>query len=224
MARGKLRGVLLDVDGTLIDSNGAHASAWADTFKEFGYDISAERVRPLVGKGGDKVLPELTGLEDDSEKGKAITKRRSELFDARYLPTLRAFPGAHELLAKFKADGLRLVIATSSDAEQLNKLLEQTGLEELVQRKTSSSDAESSKPDPDIIEAALRKGEFTAAEVLMLGDTPYDVEAATRAGVRTVALRSGGWGDDALAGATAIFDDTEDLLRRYESSPFASGL
>jgi phosphoglycolate phosphatase-like HAD superfamily hydrolase len=100
-----LKGVLLDVDGTLIDSNGQHAQAWADAFREFGYDISAEVVRPLIGMGGDKLLPKLTGLEHESTAAERITTRRQEIFATTYLPTIRAFPCVHELLARFKASG-----------------------------------------------------------------------------------------------------------------------
>jgi HAD superfamily hydrolase (TIGR01549 family) len=218
----RLRGVLLDVDGTLIDSNDAHASSWADTFREFGFDVPFERVRPLVGKGGDKLLPELTGLDHESDLAERLYARRKEVFNANYLPSLRAFDRAHELLARFKQDDLRLIVATSAQREELNKLLEQAGLEELVDRKTSSSDAEHSKPDPDIIEAALKRGELDASEAIMLGDTPYDVEAALRGGVRCVALRSGGWPDRALVDAIAIYDDVSHLLREYQRSPFAT--
>ena len=218
-----LRGVLLDVDGTLIDSNDAHAQSWADTFREFGLDIPVERVRPLIGKGGDKLLPELTGLDHESDAAVRMTERRKEIFDSGYLGQLRAFPGAQDLLARFKQSGLSLVIATSAGRSELNKLLEQTGLEELVDKKTSSSDADKSKPDPDIIEAALERGKLRADEVLMLGDTPYDIEAAARAGVKTVALRSGGWPDRALSGAVAVYDDAEDLLRSFDQSPFGRG-
>jgi HAD superfamily hydrolase (TIGR01509 family) len=215
--------VLLDVDGTLIDSNDAHAQAWADAFREFDYDIAVERVRPLVGMGGDKLLPKLTGLDHESELARRMTARRAEVFATRYLPTLHPFPRARELLARFRRDNLMLAIATSSGADQLNDMLEQTGLDELVDRTTTSSDAEHSKPSPDIIEAALAKLHLRAAEALMLGDTPYDVEAARRAGVGTVAVRSGGWPDRALAGAVAIYDDVSHLLREYSTSPFGTG-
>jgi HAD superfamily hydrolase (TIGR01509 family) len=217
----KLRGVLLDVDGTLIDSNDAHASSWADTFREFGYDIAFERVRPLIGMGGDKLLPQLTGLEHDSDRAKLLTARRKEIFDTTYLPRLRAFPRAHDLLERFKERGLALIIATSAEKEQLNDLLEQAGLEELVDRKTSSDDAERSKPDPDIIQAALARGKLNADAAIMLGDTPYDIEAASHAGVASVALRCGGWPDRALAGAIAIYEDVGALLDAYDDSPFA---
>ena len=216
-----LRGVLLDVDGTLIDSNDAHASSWADTFREFGYDIAFERVRPLIGMGGDKLLPQLTGLDHESDRAKQLTERRKEIFNTMYLPHLRAFPGAHELLARFKSDDLALIIATSAQKPELNALLDQTGLEELVDRKTSSSDADHSKPDPDIIEAALERGKLRADEAIMLGDTPYDVEAARNAGVACIALRCGGWPDRALSEAIAIYDDARALLAEYEQSPFA---
>jgi HAD superfamily hydrolase (TIGR01509 family) len=215
-----LRGVLLDVDGTLIDSNDAHASSWTDTFREFGYDIPFDRVRPLIGTGGDKLLPQLTGLDHESDRATLLTARRTEIFNTMYLPHLRAFPGAHELLARLKQDDLALVIATSANKRQLDELLEQAGLEELVDRKTSSSDADRSKPDPDIIQAALERGKLRPDEALMIGDTPYDIEAAMHAGVETVALRCGGWSDRALRDALAIYDDVRALLNGYEQSPF----
>ena len=221
IAPKNLRGVLLDVDGTLIDSNDAHASAWSDAFREFGYDLPFDRVRPLVGMGGDKLLPQLTGLDHESDRATLITERRQEIFKTTYLPHLRAFPCAHELLARFKQDDLALIIATSAQKTELNELLEQAGLEELVDRKTSSSDADRSKPDPDIIQAALERGKLRPDEALMVGDTPYDVEAAMRAGVATVALRCGGWPDRALSDAVAIYDDVRALLAAYEQSVFA---
>ncbi len=218
-----IRGVLLDVDGTLIDSNDAHASSWADVFREFGRaEITVDRVRPLIGMGGDKLLPRLTGLDHESDLAQRMTARRKEIFNTTYLPTLRAFPGVHELLARFQDDGLKVVVATSAQREELNKLLEQAGLEELVDRKTSSSDADRSKPDPDIIHAALTRGRLSADESVMIGDTPYDVEAAGRAGVACVAVRCGGWDDRALAGAVAIYDGPSALLRSYSDSIFST--
>jgi len=189
----RLRGILLDVDGTLIDSNDAHARSWEDTFREFGLDIPASRIRPLIGKGGDKLVPELTGVEVDSARGKAFTSRRSAIFKKTYLPTIHAFPRVHDLLARWKGDGLRLVVATSAQREELKALLEQAGLEELIDQTTSSSDADRSKPDPDIIQAALDRGHLDVAETIMVGDTPYDVTAATRAGIDAIALRCGIW-------------------------------
>ena len=219
----KVRAAVLDIDGTLIDSNDAHAHAWVDVGKEMGYDIDFAHVRSLIGKGGDKVLPEITGLEEESDEGEKLKKRRGEIFQERYLPTLQPFPQARELLERFQADGMTLVVATSASKDDMGKLLEKAGIKDLIEEKTSQSDVEASKPDPDVIEAAVEKAGCKPSEAVMLGDTPYDVEASRRAGVPCVALRCGGWGDEDLKDAVAIYDDPADLLANYDRSPYASG-
>jgi HAD superfamily hydrolase (TIGR01509 family) len=215
---GQIRAVLLDVDGTLLDSNDAHAAAWVDVGGEFGHAIDFAEVRWLIGMGGDRVLPRLTGLSEESAEGARILQRRGEIFRQRYLPDIHTFDGARELLRRLRADGRRLVVATSAGAEDLRALLAQGGLEELVDATTDSDEADVSKPAPDIIEAALRKTGAPAAQVIMLGDTPYDVKAAQRAGVTVIALRCGGWNDDELRGAAEIYDDPAELLARYSES------
>jgi phosphoglycolate phosphatase-like HAD superfamily hydrolase len=214
--------VLLDVDGTLIDSNDAHARAWVDALRAHGYVVSFEQVRPLIGMGGDKLLPELTGLDSDSGDAERIGATRSELFLERELPTLRATRGARALLEHLLARGLELTVATSAKSREVRALLEQAGVSDLIDLASSADDAERSKPDPDIVRAALRLSESQAAHSAMLGDTPYDVEAAARSRVPTIALRCGGWWDDeALGGAAAIYDDPADLLANYAQSPLA---
>jgi HAD superfamily hydrolase (TIGR01509 family) len=210
--------MLLDVDGTLVDSNDAHAMSWVDTLRELGYDVTFDRVRELIGKGGDKLLPETTGVEKDSAEGKRIGKLRSTLFANKYLPELRAFPGARELLRALRESGLELVVATSAEEKELASILAIAGLDDLLEIRTTSDDAESSKPDPDIVQAALEKAGCRPNEAVMLGDTPYDVIAATRAGVEVVALRSGGWADADLDGASAIYDDVAELHRHLTQS------
>jgi phosphoglycolate phosphatase-like HAD superfamily hydrolase len=218
-----LRAVLLDVDGTLVDSNDAHAKAWVDAFAEFGHSVAFERVRPLIGMGGDKLMPEVVAIDAESPAGKPISKRRSDIFRERYLPNLKPFPRVKELLERMRSDGLALVIATSAKKQELEPLLEICGASKLVTGKVTSDDAEESKPDGDIVAAALARGVVAANEALMLGDTPYDVEAAERVHVGTVALRSGGWDDAALSHALAIYTDVSDLLARYNESPLARG-
>jgi phosphoglycolate phosphatase-like HAD superfamily hydrolase len=214
--------VLLDVDGTLIDSNDAHARAWVDALRAHGYVVSFEQVRPLIGMGGDKLLPELTGLDPDSGDAERIGATRGELFLERELPTLRATRGARELLEHLLARGLELTVATSAKSREVRALLEQAGVSDLIELASSADDADRSKPDPDIVRAALRLSESQAAHSVLLGDTPYDVEAATRSRVRTIALRCGGWWDDeALGGAAAIYDDPADVLANYAESPLA---
>jgi HAD superfamily hydrolase (TIGR01509 family) len=213
-----VRAVLLDVDGTLIDSNDAHARAWVDAGREHGYDIEFGRVRWLVGMGGDRVLPELTGLEEESERGRALLDRRGAIFRERYLPELTAFPRTHELLARLRAEGKKLVVATSASETDLEALLEQARLEDLIDRSTNADEAENSKPAPDIVEAALKKSGAAAGEVVMIGDTPYDVKAAQRAGVRIVGVECGGWNERELKGAVAVYRDPADLLENLDAS------
>jgi HAD superfamily hydrolase (TIGR01509 family) len=219
----KVRAAVLDIDGTLIDSNDAHAHAWVDVGKEMGYDIDFAHVRSLIGKGGDKVIPEITGLDDESDEAEKVKKRRGEIFQERYLPTLQPFPRARELLERFQADGMTLVVATSASKDDMGKLLEKAGIKDLIEEKTSQSDVEASKPDPDVIEAAVEKAGCKPSEAVMLGDTPYDVEASRKAGVPCVALRCGGWSDEDLKDAVAIYDDPADLLANYDQSPYAGG-
>ena len=221
--RGAPRAILLDVDGTLIDSNDAHAQSWSDTFAEFGLDVPFEKVRPLIGMGGDKLLPTVSGIEKESEEGKRLSERRGEIFRERYLETLRPFPGARDLLLRLRRDGRTLVVATSAQEKEMRALLKQAGVDDLIEERTSSSDAEHSKPDPDIVEAAVETSGARPDECVMLGDTPYDVRASRRAGVPVVALRSGGWSDAELAGAAEIHDDAAALLADYERSVLSRG-
>jgi phosphoglycolate phosphatase-like HAD superfamily hydrolase len=219
-----LRTVLLDIDGTLIDSNDAHARAWVDSLRAHGYVVPFEQVRPLIGMGGDKVLPELTGLDPESGEAERMSKTRSELFLKRELPSLRPTRGARDLLQHMLDVGFELVVATSAKVDEVRALLEQAGVSDLIQLASSTDDAERSKPDPDIVRAALRLSGSQAAHSAMIGDTPYDVEAAARARVPAIALRCGGWWDDAaLAQATAIYDDPADLLAHFEESPLGGG-
>lgn len=216
-----IKGVLLDVDGTLVDSNDAHAHAYVDALGEYGYDVSFKQVRPLIGMGGDKLLPELLGIAGDSELREDIDARRGDIFKAHYLPEVKAFPGVRELLERFLQDGLSLIASSSAKEDELAALLELAKVDDLIGEQTSSSDAEGSKPDPDVLEAALEKLGLPAEAALLIGDTPYDVQAAAPLGLGGVALRCGGWDDEGLAGALAIYDDPHDLLANYETSPFA---
>ena len=216
-----LAALILDIDGTLVDSNDAHARAWVEALDRFGYDVPFERVRRLIGKGGDKLVAELTELDPEEGRGKELRDRAGEIFRARHVSSVRPFPGTRELLERVRADGLDLVVATSASKPDMRIQLDVAKIADLIDEKTSSSDAERSKPDPDIVVAAIERSGHAPDALMMLGDTPYDVEAARRAGLEIVAVRSGGWGDDDLRGATAIYDGPADLLARYENSPIA---
>lgn len=206
--------VLFDVDGTLIDSNAAHADAWAQALSEHDVAIDVASIRPLIGMGGDKLLPMAAHVEAESRRGRAITRRKKEIFDER-LAGLQATHGARPLVEFLSQRGDDLVIATSADDQEMSALLERAGVADLFPVRASKDDAADSKPDPDIVQAALARVSARPELTVMVGDTPYDVEAARRAGVRTIALRCGGhWTDKDLHGAIAIFDDPADLLRQ----------
>ena len=212
-----VRGVLLDIDGTLLDSNEAHAAAFTDALAEAQLDVAFSRVRPLIGMGADKLLPKL-GVDPKSQVGERVARRKKEIFRERYLPQIRALHGARDLVAHLKKEGLARVVATSAAEDEVHELLHAARIDDLIERETSSGDAEASKPDPEIVEAAIRKSHFDRRELVMLGDTPYDVEAALRAGVRIIALRCGRHSDEDLMGAAEIYDDPADLLAHFERS------
>ena len=213
--------VILDVDGTLVDSNDAHARAWVEAFAEHGIAVPFEKVRRAIGMGGDKLMPAVAGVSEDSKVGSKIGECRSGIFRANYLPHIRPFPRVRQLLERFVESGLELAVASSAKEDELAALLEIAGVSDLIPTRTSSDDADRSKPDPDIVEAALAHVSAGKARSVMLGDTPYDLEAASRAGIGFVGLECGGWSRADLRGAIDVYASPADLLEKYEESVFA---
>ena len=179
----KLAAAIFDVDGTLVDSNGAHASAWQDALAEFGITRSLPEIRSLIGMGGDKVIGRLTGFDPKSAQAKQLSAWRARRFRDVYLETIRPFPQARELFQVLKEDGVKRGIASSAQRDDLAPLLEIAGVDHLVDEVVSADDATASKPDADIFLAALERLGCPRERVRAYGDTPYDVEAANRAGI-----------------------------------------
>lgn len=204
--------VIFDVDGTLIDSNDAHAHAWVDALTEAGHDVAFDEVRRLIGVGGDKLIPTITGLEHDSDAGERLSRRRREIFADRYLPHVRPFDGAGDLLRALAGHGHALAVATSAKKEELEPLLALTGAADVFDHRTSADDVDASKPDPDAVRQALQGLQASPDRVVMIGDTPYDLEAAHRAGVPFIAFRSGGWPTETFDRAVAVFAGPRALL------------
>ena len=213
------KGIFLDIDGTLVDSNDANARAWMEALQAHGLEVNYIKLREAVGMGGDNLLPKLAHIDSESEQGQAVSKTRSEILKTKYLPDLKAFPKVKELLTRLHDDGYKLVAATSAKEDEAKALLALTGARELVSEITTTKDAENSKPDPDILRAALQKSGLSAEEVVMLGDTPYDVQAAQKAGLQSIGVRCGGWAAPDLKGALAVYNDPADLLAHYDESP-----
>jgi len=216
-----VRAVLFDVDGTLVDSNDAHAAAWVKAFSEHGIEVDPIEVRRSIGMGGDKLMPAVSGIAEDSDLGTKISKRRGEIFKKEWLPSLKPFPGSEQLVKAISDRGLTAVAASSAAKDELSPLLEVAGAKSLMDAKTSSDDAEQSKPAPDIVHAALQRAGVDARQAVMIGDTPYDISAARRAGVRIIAFRCGGWLDPDLTGAIEVYDGPWDLVRAIERSILA---
>jgi HAD superfamily hydrolase (TIGR01509 family) len=208
--------VILDIDGTLLLSNDAHAQAFNDAAATLGIGTDLHRIRRLIGKGSDKLIPEAFGFDAESELGKKLDELKGKFFKSRYLPSLEPTPGARALLVRLRQDRKRLVVATSAGKEDVSALLQRAGVSDLIETSTSADDAESSKPDPDILEAALKKTGENRNAAVMIGDTPYDVEAARRAGIPIIAVRCGGWNATDLSGALAVYADPADILADYD--------
>jgi HAD superfamily hydrolase (TIGR01509 family) len=216
---GKIKGIIFDIDGTLLDSNDAHAKAWQEACLRHGFAIDFETIRNAIGMGSDQLLPAICGVDSESKMGKALSDAKGEIFEAKYLQSLLPFPNARELAENLANRGLLLAVASSAGKEELSVFLRRIGIASLLESKTSADDIENSKPEPDVVLAALQKLSLTPNEAIMIGDTPYDISAAEKAGVSTIAVRCGGWKDRDLRGASAIYDDPSDLLAKLETSP-----
>jgi HAD superfamily hydrolase (TIGR01509 family) len=217
-----IQAVIFDVDGTLIDSNEAHVAAWDRAFRHFGKQFPIEKLRQNIGKGADQYLPEFLNPEELRTMGDKIDKYRSEIFKKEYRAFLKPFPKVRELLERVRQDGKRIALASSGKKEDLREMKKLARIEDLIDCEVTADDADKSKPAPDIFAATLHKlGDPPPIEVIAVGDTPYDVEAAKKVGIATIGLLCGGFSDSELrgTGAIAIYRDPADLLEHYPASP-----
>lgn len=217
--------VIFDIDGTLVDSVDLHARAWQEAFRRFGREVPFEEVRHQIGKGGDQLMPVFFSHGELERFGGEMEEYRGRLYKSEYLPQVRAFPRVRELFERIRRDGKRIALASSAKAEELAAYKKIARISDLVEEETSADDAERSKPHPDIFQSALaRLGDTSPSEAIVVGDTPYDAEAAGKAGLETVGLLCGGFPEDDLraAGCVRIYRDAADLLARYDSSPLAA--
>lgn len=219
-----IKAVIFDIDGTLVDSVDLHAQAWKEAFKHFGKDIPYEDVRHQIGKGGDQLMPVFFSKEELKEFGEEMEKYRGQLFKRDFLPKVRPFPKVRELFERIISDGLRIALASSAKEEELKEYKRIAHIEDLVEEETSADDADKSKPHPDIFEAALeRLGDIEPDEAIVVGDTPYDAQAAGKIDLRTIGVFCGGFPAAELkaAGCIEIYKDPADLLTRYEETLIA---
>jgi HAD superfamily hydrolase (TIGR01549 family) len=215
-----IEAVIFDVDGTLVDTVDQHAAAWQRAFAHFGRNIDFKAIRSQIGKGGDQLMPVFLPKEEVERRGKEIEDYRKELFKREYLPHVRGFPKVRDLFERILSQGKRIALASSAKGDELMAYKKAADIVDLVDEETSSDDAERSKPHPDIFEAALRRLKLPPRCAIVVGDSPYDAEAAGKAGMKTIGVLCGGFPEADLrkAGAAQIFRDPADLLANYDRS------
>jgi HAD superfamily hydrolase (TIGR01509 family) len=212
---------LLDVDGTLIDTNYQHALAWYRAFRAHDIVLPVWRIHRAVGMGGDQLVPALAGDEVDEEQGDAIRDTRDRIYKGELIDEVAPLAGAHDLIVALKEGGVRVVLASSSPEDEIERYLDLLDAREIVEAWTTKDDVDATKPAPDLVVAALEKA--GARDAVMVGDTPWDIESARKAGVETVCVITGGWSEQELrdAGAVAVFESAEELCKRLGETPLA---
>lgn len=211
---------ILDVDGTLVDNNYQHALAWHLALRRENIVIPVWRIHRAVGIGGDKVVAELAGEEAEAEHGDTVRKHESEIFESM-IDEVAAVEGATEFVRELKERGHTVIVASSGSAKDIERFIDLLEIGDVLDGWTTSDDVDASKPEPDLVEVALEKA--GGGPAVMVGDTPWDVKAAERAGIGTIAMLSGGFPEADLrdAGAKAIYESVNELRREIDSSPLA---
>jgi HAD superfamily hydrolase (TIGR01509 family) len=210
---------ILDIDGTLVDTNYHHTIAWARALQRFGIDVALWRIHRHIGMGGDQVVTSLCGQEVEDEHGDDIRSAESEEYMA-LIGEVRPMEGARDLIVALRDRGHSVVLASSAKEDEVDVYLDLLGAREVVDAWTTSADVESTKPAPDLVQAALDKTGDEPGEAVMVGDTPWDVKAASEAGVETITVITGGFSEQELteAGAVAVFESVAELLERLEET------
>jgi len=214
---------VLDVDGTLVDTNYQHALAWYRAFRSLGETFPIWRIHRLIGMGGDQLVAALGGDELEERIGEKARERWVEEADP-LMQEVAVLPGARELLVTLKERGHRLVLASSGKPHHVDLSLDLLDARDIADAWTTSDDVEETKPAPDLLQVALQKlGAPEDAASVLVGDSVWDVKAAQKAGMPAIVVRSGGFGDDELAeaGAVAIFDTPGDLAAGLDDTPLS---
>ncbi len=213
---------LLDVDGTLVDTNYQHALAWYRAFRRHGVVLPVWRIHRHIGMGGDQLVGALAGERVERERGESVRAAEKDLY-AELIEEVELLEGARELICELKRRGHATVLASSARAEEVERYLDMLDARELVDGWTTSADVEATKPEPDLVKAGVAKG--GGAPAVMIGDSTWDVEAARRAGVETIAVLTGGYSADELrqAGASDVFESLGELCQGLDRTPLGAG-
>ncbi len=212
----RLQAMLLDIDGTLVDSNDMHADCWVEAFAHFGKKVEWDVVRRQIGKGGDLLVPDTLNAREMRTFGEELKEYRGDLWKRRFMKNVQPFPAARDALHALHARGIRLALASSSNPDEVEYYVELLGARDLIEGSTSKEDAQFSKPSPEIFQAALEQTGSDPALTFAVGDTPYDVLAAHRIPVPVVALLCGGFPREELAKAEFLFDDIGAMVKELD--------
>ena len=216
------RAVLMDIDGTLLDSAEAQAQSWLRVLQDFGYPVKYGQVRARIGMGQDRLLRELCGLSEDSPRARRMLLVREQLLRSHYLPTVSLLPHVRDFLDRLQKEGREVLIATSASRSETMALLGHARLLTDFDHVVCKEDAAETKPASDVVCAALDRAGVRPENAIFVASSPYDLAAAHAAHVPSVALRSGRWPDSALLDASDIYDDLGQLLVQFGSSPLAA--
>lgn len=216
------RAAIFALEGTLVDSQEARVLAWLVAMHDCGYDVSLELLRPLMGMGPGELIPTATGLSANSEEARRILVRHTQVFRTWYLPRLLPFVGTRRLLHRMKRDGLRTLAVVSANGQEAAELVRACGAGDLLDDVITAGDDAPNATFAHALEMAVARSGAGRDGAVLVGNSPFDVAVGRRVGVDVVALRSGGWSLETLQGALAVYEDVQDLLARYGSSPFGS--
>ena len=214
--------VLLDIDGTLVDSNDAHAHAWVETFGHHGVKVDFARVRGMIGMGGDRVVEEVTGEARKSSTAKQLGDECAERFMSRWIQTVKPLDRTRDFVRRLQGDGYEVVLASAAHEDALQALLAIAGIDDLLGERARPPKPEKSKPNPQTIEVALMRVDADRSRLVMIGDTPYDVLAGRAARVDVIGFTTGGYDAEGLTGAIAVYDGPAGVLARWEDSPLSA--
>ena len=211
-----LKAILLDIDGTLVDSNDKHTDCWIEAFAHFDKEIAWEVMRQQIGKGGDLLVPDLLNAREMRKFGEKVKKYRGDLWMKKYMHSVQPFPGIKEALKELHGRGLKLAFASSSNENEVEYYVSLLEAEQVLEGSTSKGDAQFSKPSPEIFQAALERVGTKQERTLVAGDTPYDVLASHRACLAIAALLCGGFEREQLGKAEFLFDDIPSMVKELD--------
>lgn len=212
----ELQALLLDIDGTLVDSNDMHTDCWVDAFAHFGKRVDWDVVRQQIGKGGDLLVPDSLNAREMRKFGEELKTYRGELWKKSYMQRVEPFLHARESLHALHDRGIRLAFASSSNPDEVEYYVELLGAKDLLEGSTSKEDAEFSKPSPEIFQAALDQVGSDPERTFAVGDTPYDILSAHRVPLPVIALRSGGFPRELLEKAEFLLDDIAAVVKELD--------